>query len=165
MRLPILMLTFALLTPLTGCKVAYYLDQYETENIAILFKEARENRRLNEQTNQERKDDIDENLSPEEERKRQAEQEIQLKAKQERIEKNVQELESEVNQINKEIRSLTDKRFEMQESNNQEKLKPEIDRISKKIRSLKEKRLEIQENIKTRISNSPKAAAERERRK
>ncbi|MCY3824464.1 MAG: hypothetical protein OXG62_11410 [Nitrospinae bacterium] len=150
------MLTFVLLTPLMGCKVAAYLDQYETENIAILLKEARENRRLNEQASQEHKDEIEANLSLEEERKRQAEQE--------RIEKNVEKLQSEVEEINKEIRSLKEKRLEMQETKNQEKLKPELDRISKKIRSLIEKRRKIQENIKTQIYNSPKAVAERERK-
>ena len=150
MRLLVLMLTFVLLTPLMGCKTAYYQDQFETENIAMLLKEARENRRLNEQRNQERK--------------RQAEREILLQAKQERIEKNVQKLKSEVDEFNKEIRSLKDKRLEMLESNNQEKLKPELDRISKKIRSLIEKRLKIQDDIKTQIHNSPKAVAEREGR-
>lgn len=112
MRLLVLMLTFMLLTPLMGCKVAAYLDQYETENIAIMLKEARENRRLEEQASQERK--------------RQAEQE--------RFEKNVEKLQSEVEEIDKEIRSLM------------------------------EKRLKIQEIIKTQSQNSPKAAAERERK-
>lgn len=52
MRLLALMLTFALLTPLMGCETNYYLDKYETENNAELFKKARENRRLKEQASQ-----------------------------------------------------------------------------------------------------------------
>ena len=143
MSLLVLMLTFVLLSPLAGCKTVVYWDEFEAQNNAMLFKKARENRRLQEKASQERKDVSDANPSPEEERKRRTEQE--------RIEKNVEKLQSEVARINQEIRSLTDKRLEMQESKNQEKLKPELDRISKKIRSLTEKKLKIQDNIKTQI--------------
>ena len=52
MRLLVLMLTFVLLTPLMGCETNYYLDKYETENNAELFKKARENRRLDKKTSQ-----------------------------------------------------------------------------------------------------------------